>query len=326
MFTIALCLASAGSFISTAITSSGYTFWSGMMAAMQASGVGCALAMLHTSGIEDLIGPRKTPLQDYAIQNNFYDYWNMAIPIDAVAPILLLVVGTILHTNFPKPFPSQCADKDLSTPGWHQIVCQVWIDFIFATIVYTKIRITRFLELMVDDYCIWYLEHQDVRTGFVEWNRIQAILNRAAKRLDNSYVILLTVLLVGLGPITADIFIGLSENHEDSIACSGPAWNWLLKHLLALVTKAAVMFFALAHCAKVSQKCGRTKCFVNSLFHQSTILDVGRSQLVRYIDDSNAGYCINGVKVTSFGLMKGGYMLGALIFALCIQAVKKYGS
>eukprot|EP00930_Biecheleria_cincta_P068823 TRINITY_DN56649_c0_g1_i1.p1 TRINITY_DN56649_c0_g1~~TRINITY_DN56649_c0_g1_i1.p1 ORF type:complete len:673 (+),score=88.98 TRINITY_DN56649_c0_g1_i1:65-2083(+) len=324
--TVALCFACAGLFIRAAIISSEYMFWSSMMAAMQASGIGCALAMLHTSCIKDLIGPRKTPLRDYAIQHNFYDDLIMAIPFDAAAPISLFVIGTIIHTGFPEPFPSLCADRQSSAPVWHLIVCQTWIDFVFAAIMYVKIRISRFLEMMVDDYCSWYVEHRDIYTGFVEWNRIQAILNRAAKRLDNSYVVLLTSLLMGLGPIAADILVGLSANGEGTTACSGPAWNWRLRHLLAIMTKATVMFFALANCAKVSQKCGRTKCFINSLFDgRRNFLDAGRSQLVRYIDDSNAGFHINGVKVTSFALMKGAYMMGALIFALVVQAVKKYG-
>lgn len=326
VFAILFSFFCAGLFIRTATASSDYEFWSGMMAAVQASGMGCALAMLHMSRIDELMGPKKTPLKHYAIQNRFYSEWISAIPFDAMASVSLFVICTIVHISCPEPFPNSCTYRRLSLPGWHLILSLIWTDFVFATILFAKVHISRVLEMMVDDFSCQYVEHKDVCMSFVEWNRIQSILNRSAKRLENSYVVLLTVLIMGLGPIAADVLIGLSENREGTVACSGPSWNWLAQHVLVSMGKFAGMFVALGHCAKVSRECKRTKCFINSLFDgRRDILRAGRSKLVRYIDDSNAGFCIFGVKVTSFALMKGVYLLGAFIFALGIQAVNKYG-
>ncbi|CAE8739265.1 unnamed protein product [Polarella glacialis] len=106
-------------------------------------------------------------------------------------------------------------------------------------------------------------------------------------------------------------------------ACSGEE-SWLLQPLLMIISKGLLLTYVLLRAARISHKCDRTKHFINSLLHppseDSSYLDTGRSYLVRYIDDSAAGFCIQGGRITVFAVMKLFYGMCALTFAIITQA------
>ena len=116
-----------------------------------------------------------------------------------------------------------------------------------------------------------------------------------------------TVTLTCLGPI---YLVGPGSSSDD---CTGPSWNWLLQRSLAILARMTLLLYALSGAAAVTEKCSRTKLFVNSLRDETKpILNLDRAYLVRYMDDSNAGFYIKGVKLTSFHLMKMFYAVGLL--------------
>ncbi|CAE8731502.1 unnamed protein product, partial [Polarella glacialis] len=87
-----------------------------------------------------------------------------------------------------------------------------------------------------------------------------------------------------------------------------------------MVGRALLLIYVSSRAAGLTEKCTRTRCFVNSFVLDNCVVDTERSYLVRYIDDSAAGFYIQGVKLTMLAIMKMFYGMCALTFAIWVQA------
>ncbi|CAE8711560.1 unnamed protein product [Polarella glacialis] len=188
--------------------------------------------------------------------------------------------------------------------------------------MFLKLHILSCLDLMIDDFSLQYAELGDAEQGILQWSLIQATLNQASNRLEGSFLISFTAIVAGFDTLSADL-IGSTEMLDHVEHCSGEA-SWLLQPLLMIISKGLLLTYILLRAAGISHKCERTKHFINSLLtplsEDSSYLDTGRSYLVRYIDDSAAGFCIQGGRITFFAVMKLFYGMCALTFAIVTQA------
>ncbi|CAE8639532.1 unnamed protein product [Polarella glacialis] len=206
--------------------------------------------------------------------------------------------------------------------SWSLQLSHVVAAAVFAVLMFLKLHILSCLDLMIDDFSLQYAELGDAEQGILQWSLIQATLNQASNRLEGSFLISFTAIVAGFDTLSADL-IGSTEMLDHVEHCSGEA-SWLLQPLLMIISKGLLLTYILLRAAGISHKCERTKHFINSLLtplsEDSSYLDTGRSYLVRYIDDSAAGFCIQGGRITFFAVMKLFYGMCALTFAIVTQA------
>lgn len=321
---ILLCILAAGAFVHKAVESNS---WFSVDQAAYCLVMGLAMfSLVMLNRIYELLGPMKTPLLDYAIHNDFHDFWLDATPKYGVLPIAFVFFEIANYSGLFHFFARDCASQDgiIRAPA-HLLAARGFVDCVFASLVYTQIHVSKFLELMVDQFSVMYVSDQDPQEGVLQWNLIQAMLRQAAKRLDTSCVLLFTSALLGFGPMAAEVLVGAPPGSDT--ACQGHALNRLSQQVLSTLARTGLLLYALTFGAAITEKCLRTKCFINSLIDEDgDILDDDREKLVRYIGDSGAAFEVKGLKITGFHIMKGAYIMGAVLFTICLQAVRNYST
>jgi len=198
----------------------------------------------------------------------------------------------------------------------------------FSVVMFFKMHVVSCLDLMIDDFSSKYAEHGLAQEGVLQWNLLQATMNSAAKRLEGSFVILFAATFAGFATVAADLLLGSVNElaHSALPDCSEGQFIWLLElePLQMMVGRALLLIYVSSRAAGLTEKCVRTRCFVNSLVvPDHCMLDEERSYLVRYIDDSAAGFYIQGVRLTVFAIMKMFYGMCALTFAIVVHASRE---
>ncbi|CAE8638464.1 unnamed protein product [Polarella glacialis] len=268
--------------------------WSAYNSALNCLGVVAALGLLQFKRIEQLLDSEGSPLTRHASGRNFYGHWLSTIPANMLATMLFF--STQLACCWSMDGGGQACQSWLSTLG--QLVASLG----FSVLMLCVLNVCSCLDLMVDDFSQQYAEHEDAHQGVLQWNLLQATLNQASKRLEGSLIIMFTAQIAQLAPVAADVFAAPSASEIPWL--SSP-----LQSLQMIVVQQLLLIYVLARAAGVSEKCVRIKRFINSLVAgESTVpfnsLCRDRAYLVRYIDDSAAGFYINGVKITTFAVMK----------------------
>ncbi|CAE8743118.1 unnamed protein product [Polarella glacialis] len=290
----------------------GQQLWSAFNGALMCLGMVMALSCLRRTQIQKLVSPECCPLR-------LYSQWISAIPSDLLAVTVFLVMQFSLTSWYlSQATGQQCETYD----SWPLQLSHVVAAAVFAVLMFLKLRVLSCLDLMIDDFSRQYAELGDAEQGILQWSLIQATLNQASNRLEGSFLISFTAIVAGFATLIADLVFS-AEMLDRGQACSGEA-SWLLQPLLMITCKGLLMTYVLLRAARISHKCDRTKHFINSLLpppsEDSSYLDTGRSYLVRYIDDSAAGFCIQGGRITVFAVMKLFYGMCALTFAIVTQA------
>ncbi|CAE8602745.1 unnamed protein product [Polarella glacialis] len=286
--------------------------WSAFNGALMCLGMVMALSCLRRAQIQKLVAPECCPLR-------LHSQWISTIPSDLLAvSVFLAMQFSLTGWYLSQAQGQQCEHYDsLSLQLSHVVAAAV-----FAVLMFLKLHVLSCLDLMIDDFSRQYAELGDAEQGILRWSLIQATLNQASNRLEGSFLISFTAIVAGFAMLTADM-LGSAEMLERGQACSGEA-SWLLQPLLMIISKGMLLIYVLLRAAHISHKCDRTKHFINSLLpppsEDSSYLDTGRSYLVRYIDDSAAGFCIQGGRITVFAVMKLSYGMCALTFAIVTQA------
>ncbi|CAE8625661.1 unnamed protein product [Polarella glacialis] len=275
-------------------------------------GMVMALCCLRRTQIQKLVAPECCPLR-------LYSQWISTIPSNLLAATVFLVMQFSLTSWYlSQATGQQCENYD----SWRLQLSHVVSAAVFAVLMFLKLHVVSCLDLMIDDFPRQYAEHGDAEQGILQRSLIQATLNQASNRLEGSFLISFTAIVAGFATLTADLFSS-AEMLDRGLACSGEE-SWLLQPLLMIISKGLLLTYVLLRAARISHKCDRTKHFINSLLpppsEDSSYLDTGRSYLVRYIDDSAAGFCIQGGRITVFAVMKLFYGMCALTFAIITQA------
>eukprot|EP00931_Biecheleriopsis_adriatica_P105136 TRINITY_DN7970_c1_g1_i1.p1 TRINITY_DN7970_c1_g1~~TRINITY_DN7970_c1_g1_i1.p1 ORF type:complete len:411 (+),score=54.15 TRINITY_DN7970_c1_g1_i1:71-1234(+) len=276
--------------------------------ALEVLGAGLALMSFHLQGASKLFRPHQGPLHTYAMARNLYSTWSSRIAIDAIIPVLFFLLDLT-------PWLRGCGD-------WQSLAAGVVSGLLLTATLYCTHHACSFMTLIVDEFA-----HQqfccggDAELGVVQWNLVQAMLSQAAKRLEGSLVVTMTVSWICMIPVAAAILSNVdTKSSDDEFSCH-IVLHGLPKVALRLVMCLCTLFKA----SEVTEKCNRSICFINSLQRDSgPILDEQRFFLVRHMANSGAGFYIRGAKVTSLAFMKMLYGTGALMAAILLRGTKIY--
>ncbi|CAE8741273.1 unnamed protein product [Polarella glacialis] len=297
------------------------SLWSWYNNAIGCLGVVMALCSLHWKRIQILLGPDRNPLKLYSSEHGFYGHWVSTLPFDLLVAIVFLAFDFARDTAYSylvRTRASECVSVESSSYRVGQAVGTL----AFAAVMFFKMHVVSCLDLMIDDFSRKYAEHGLAQEGVLQWNLLQSTMNQAAKRLEGSFVILFAATFAGFAAVAADFMLGsVHELAPGALpVCSGEHLIWVLEPLQMIVGRALLLIYVSSRAAGLTEKCTRTRCFVNSFVLDNCVLDTERSYLVRYIDDSAAGFYIQGVKLTMLAIMKMFYGMCALTFAIWAQA------
>ncbi|CAE8658228.1 unnamed protein product [Polarella glacialis] len=287
--------------------------------ALSCLGIVMALSSLHWKRVQMLLGPTRNPLKTYASFHGFYGHWISSLPFDFLVAIVFLAFEATLRM---RPREPECVTNE----SWSYRLCQAAGALAFAVVMFFKMHVVSCLDLMIDNFSQEYADHKLAQVGVLHWNLLQATMNQAAKTLEGSFVILFGLTFAGLAAVGADVVLGsASELAPDAVSiCSGGQLVWVLEPLQLILGRALLLIYVSSRAAGLTEKCVRTRCFVNSLVvPDHCMLDEERSYLVRYIDDSAAGFYIQGVRLTVFAIMKMFYGMCALTFAIVVHASRE---
>ncbi|CAE8635393.1 unnamed protein product, partial [Polarella glacialis] len=300
------------------------SLWSEYNNALECLGVVMALCSFHWKRIKILLGPDRNLLKMYASGHGFYDHWVSTLPFDFLVACVFLAFEFAIHEGLYLYKLRTQGLECVSAPSLSHRLGHAVGALAFSVVMIFKMHVVSCLDLMIDDFSSKYAEHGLAQEGVLQWNLLQATMNSAAKRLEGSFVVLFAATFAGFATVAADLLLGPVNElaHSALPDCSEGQFIWLLElePLQMMVGRALLLIYVSSRAAGLTEKCIRTRCFVNSLVLDNCVLDAERSYLVRYIDDSAAGFNIQGVRLTGIAIMKIFYGMCALTFAISVQA------
>eukprot|EP00811_Abedinium_folium_P032468 NODE_5510_length_1763_cov_5.131418.p1 GENE.NODE_5510_length_1763_cov_5.131418~~NODE_5510_length_1763_cov_5.131418.p1 ORF type:complete len:226 (-),score=51.48 NODE_5510_length_1763_cov_5.131418:388-1065(-) len=188
----------------------------------------------------------------------------------------------------------------------------VVISALFAAVAYYQVHNCLGLELMVDHFCVLFVQTgEDLLPCMEEWNLTQATLRSTAKYLEWSILALQTTVL----PVV--LLTGAQVLNNASLSCQA-----CMQGMLAAMPSGAMVLYALFRAAAVTEKCNHVPAFVNSWYSDDSSVDK-MHHFVQYIVNSSAGFYVKGVRLTTFMVLKTTYFILALGFSLVTSITLK---
>eukprot|EP00401_Gymnodinium_catenatum_P052384 CAMPEP_0117553988 /NCGR_PEP_ID=MMETSP0784-20121206/50516_1 /TAXON_ID=39447 /ORGANISM="" /LENGTH=380 /DNA_ID=CAMNT_0005351127 /DNA_START=1 /DNA_END=1143 /DNA_ORIENTATION=+ len=271
-----------------------------------ASGGGLGLLSLRWRKIHNLIGYNRL-LERYAIAHGFFDEWLAA----SLRRLVVVGLAWMLAVVMIIPLVANRSANEDEEEGVRNSTGPLTISFIFlsgvvSALTYCQLHICAGLELMVDTFCVNFVQSANFQKGVVQWNTMQAVMRRAAETVDVCFLSVQTSVLTATALIAMDVMLG-PRIQEDALLC-------LPSGLLLMFVMHAGQYQA----AIVTEKCLRTPAFVNSLPVEGDAMNLERQYVVQFIEQSAAGYYVRGVRLTVCMVFKVAYLcaMGTLGFAM----------
>mmetsp|Transcript_36459 Transcript_36459/g.84120 ORF Transcript_36459/g.84120 Transcript_36459/m.84120 type:complete len:199 (+) Transcript_36459:925-1521(+) len=168
--------------------------------------------------------------------------------------------------------------------------------------------------LLLDSFAREYASNpSDVDLARKQWTCITAFTGQVSSAARLVYLSLVAFSCLSWIPPLAEIL------PDGGATCTSCTKDWLLPLLLANIAHFFLVLAVLQSAAAVSQKCDSAMSFVNQL--QCVLprqLHMEHSLLVTFIERSDAGIFMGGMKVTNFLLVK--------TFSILATAVSAFGA
>eukprot|EP00438_Fugacium_kawagutii_P032721 Skav229141 [mRNA] locus=scaffold1875:163934:166662:+ [translate_table: standard] len=175
---------------------------------------------------------------------------------------------------------------------------------------YTQSHLLLGLDKSLDCWCSNIMAIQDFKEGVRSWNVLQALLKCVGRELAGGFLILQVFgYLCFIFFLVSGIIVIFRDDFEP------------VPLLVEIFSGVPLLFLSClslrlsAHGAALTEKCRAIPSFVNQIPTRRYILDQERQYLVRFIEDSSAGFCVRNVKLTQEMVMKQIYVVGALLSA-----------
>jgi len=173
---------------------------------------------------------------------------------------------------------------------------------------YTQSHLLLGLDKSLDCWCSHIMVMPDFEEGVRSWNVLQALLKCVGRELAGSFLVLqIFGSLCFIFFLVSGIMLAFRDDFET------------VPLLVEIFSSVPLLFLCTlslrvsAHGAALTEKCRAIPSFVNQI--PAYDIDHNRQYLVRFIQDSSAGFCIRDVKLTQEMFMKQVYVVGALLSA-----------
>lgn len=173
---------------------------------------------------------------------------------------------------------------------------------------YTQSYLLLGLDKSLDCWCSHLMAMPEFEEGVRTWNVLQALLKYVGRELAGSFLI-----FQGFGYLCFIFFLVsgivlIFSNDFEAL----PLMMEVLSGVPLLFLSCLSLRLS-AHGAALTEKCLAIPSFVNQI--PSKLIDQERQYLVRFIEDSSAGFFVRNVKLTQEMVMKQVYIVGALLSA-----------
>ena len=191
----------------------------------------------------------------------------------------------------------------------------------FVAVTYLQLHILGGLELAIDSFAVNFFKELDFEKALAEWNVLQAMLRHVSTKLSGS------LLMLGVSSGSSILYlIELSFVRTDV----GGGFGFILLNLWSL-PPIILFLYTMMRAAAVTEKASRVSPLVNSWTFEDKVgwgelqeeqgwMNLERQYLVQYINQSEAGFYVQGVKIRIFQVTKMCYYLGAILFAIVSQS------
>lgn len=278
------------------------------------AGIAASIWRLRRRDIQELLKDDESSLDMYARQAGFLTVWRWKSRkqfIQAIGCLVLLCV-------------SQCLAYTQAPISSHELIqtstfCFASIGFVAVT--YLQLHISQGLELAIDSFAVNFFKDMDFEKALAEWNVLQAMLRHVSTKLSGS------LLMLGVSSGSSILFlIELSFVRTDV----GGGFGFIVQNLWSL-PPIVLFLYTMMRAAAVTEKANRVSPLVNSwtfeekdepgeFRNEQEWMDLERQYLVQYINQSEAGFYVQGVKIRTFQVTKLCYYLGAILFAIVSQS------
>lgn len=188
----------------------------------------------------------------------------------------------------------------------------------FMAVAYLELHVLSGLELAIDSFSVNFFRVMDVKEALAGWNVLQAMLRHISAKLSRP--------LLPLGCACGASILYLIELSLRPDVEGG--FSFILQNLWCLPPN-CFFLYTLMRAAAVTEKASRVSPLVNSWSFENVDgpddvpdwMDLERQYLVQYINQSEAGFYIQGVRLRFFQVSKMCYYLGAILFAVISQVV-----
>lgn len=189
----------------------------------------------------------------------------------------------------------------------------------FMAVAYLELHVLSGLELAIDSFSVNFFRVMDVKEALAGWNVLQAMLRHISAKLSRP--------LLPLGCACGASILYLIELSLLRPDVEG-GFSFILQNLWCLPPN-CFFLYTLMRAAAVTEKASRVSPLVNSWSFENVDgpddvpdwMDLERQYLVQYINQSEAGFYIQGVRLRFFQVSKMCYYLGAILFAVISQVV-----
>lgn len=278
------------------------------------------LLLLRKRRIQDLLGPRRKPLEYYAVVFSYFGKWHQMSGRCLQVVLTLWLWSTLSHATMNL----YIGCPEAGDPSLIACALNFGVVGVLSAVFYCKLHVCCALELAVDHYCVRFLEERELTTGIVQWNILQALLRRAAQVVEPCFLAASTGILGLVVLSSVQIFnvfgeasaTGLDGLTPDEGMCLVLWSSWVLP-------KVVLVFFFVFRAAAVTEKCLRVPSLINASILQGNEVDHENQYIVQYIAHSAAGFYVKGVRLNTTWALKLLYLFGVLLFSLLTQAVLK---
>ncbi|CAE7840600.1 unnamed protein product [Symbiodinium sp. CCMP2592] len=281
--------------------------------------LGAMIAILGVrhAGITAMIGPYERRLDEYAADYGFTEDWRQLSRYRLVEVLVfwcLMMACRILAALLSSEEIFGGLPLSSFGTGMMVLVAHLLMSLRLSAVCYTHFHVCSGLELAIDNFCLRLFKDQDMEGALSEWNVLSATLRQASQKTCWS--------LLALGAAcTASLVLFASQVVQMpeilGSALDTALWlGWLYPPLL-------LFLYAMYRAASVTEKAMRVAPLVNSWEFEpaeengeTVALDPGRQYVVQFINQSEAGFYVFGVRISAYMVQKLAYYFLAVTVGL----------
>eukprot|EP00435_Cladocopium_sp_Y103_P020825 s2652_g5.t1 len=277
-------------------------------------GVSFSNWMLRRGGIQEVLQDCEGSLDMYAMQAGFINQWRSRSRRRLLEAFITLILIWISHGLAYSQLHVSIYDL-LSTIS----LCLASIGFVGTA--YLQLHILSGLELAIDSFTVSVFRDMDFEEAVEEWNVLQAMLRHVSTKLSHS------LLVLGSSCAASILYLIELTFLRANVANVRPGVQFILQYLWPF-PPTIIFLYTLMRAAAVTEKASRVSPLVNSWTFESDgnqdyqmpeWMDLGRQYVVQYINQSEAGFYMQGVRLRIFQVTKMCYYLSAILFAVVSQ-------
>lgn len=277
------------------------------------------LGLLHVGrqGIHELLGPHKRPLEAHAFVAGFRDRWRLAslkrCLVAVAAWACTVLAAALLLANPDCDVLGAASASGLGEGGilW-SLVPFAAASGLSTALVYLILHVCSGLELVVDNFCVVVLDHQDFARGVGEWNLVQALLRRSARSIDGCFLAQGTAVLSAM-LLAALAILQLFSARKGAMSAAETV-RLILVWIGPSLAPVLLLLYSVFRAAALTEKCLRVPPLVNSWASKERPIDAERLFMVQHIGHSGAGFYVAGVRLNASMTLKLAYLLGFAAF------------